>query len=57
MENRVAAGVARGETVTGTIDPVPEDSVRPQVLPLNLVARDHAGDMLYAIGDFPNKAP
>lgn len=58
MENRIAAGVARGETVTGTIDPLPEDSARPQLLSVDLVARDHAGNMLYPIGgNFPNKAP
>ena len=44
--------------MTGTIDPLPEDSARPQQLFVRLRAEDPAGNKLYPIGGiFPNQAP
>jgi len=58
MENEIGRAVVDGQTVTGTIQPLPEDSARTQLLAVDLAARDQAGNMLYPIGcDFPNKAP
>jgi len=57
MENEIGRAVAKGHTVTGTIEPLPEDSARPQALSVALSVRDHAGNMLYPIRDiFANKA-
>lgn len=58
MENKIAAAVADGYTVAGTIAPLPADQTRPDRFSVELMARDSAGKAAYEIGGiFPNEAP